>query len=147
MNEYLLVAWLTIGITGLAVTLWEARIGKTSIELLWKNPELEPILKKITILGIALVESAAIYALIMSLLMIYADGLTLYKALGAGAAITIPGVLAGIGEAMIVVNALKAVQRNPEAEKAVMNNMILFIALVESAAIYGLITGLLILYS
>jgi F-type H+-transporting ATPase subunit c len=98
-----------------------------------------------TILGIALVESAAIYGLIIALLITYSDA-DAWQAIASGLAIGLPGLAAGRGEGQVVVNAIKSVLRNPEAEKDIMNSMILFIALVESAAIYGLITALLILY-
>jgi F0F1-type ATP synthase membrane subunit c/vacuolar-type H+-ATPase subunit K len=37
--------------------------------------------------------------------------------------------------------------RNPEVEPEIKSNMILFIALVESAAIYALVVSLLILFA
>ena len=139
-------AAIAVGIVWLFVTLWEARIGKTSIDTIGKNPELNGELKGLTILGIALVESAAIYALLVAILITFTDGVTATKAMAAMFAVALPGILAGVGEASIVVSAIKAIQRNPSAASDIRGNMIIFIALVESAAIYGLVTALLILF-
>ncbi|HMT27055.1 MAG TPA: ATP synthase F0 subunit C [Candidatus Absconditabacterales bacterium] len=144
-NLVLVGAALAIGLAGLGVTLGEGIVAKTSLDALGKNPDLAGIFKKITILGIALVESAAIYGLIMALLIIYSEA-TPFQAIAAGLAIGLPGFAAGLGEGRVVASAIKSILRNPGAEKEITNSMILFIALVESAAIYGLIVSLLILY-
>jgi F-type H+-transporting ATPase subunit c len=147
MNEFAFVyAALAVGLVGLFVTLWEARIAKTSIDTVGKNPELNGELKGLTILGIALVESAAIYALLVAILITFTDGVSATKAMAAMFAVALPGMLAWVGEASIVVAAIKAIQRNPSAASDIRGNMIIFIALVESAAIYGLVTALLILF-
>lgn len=147
MDAAILWAGLAIGLAWFGVTLGEALVARTSIEVNAANPEMGPVFRKLTILGIALVESAAIYGLIMALLIIYAGEVTQWQAITAGLAVGLPGAAAGLGEAWIVVNTLKGLLRNPRAEKDLQSNMILYIALVESAAIYGLITSLLILYS
>jgi len=141
-----LYAALSIGIVWLVVTFSEAWVAKTSIDTVGKNPELNDELKGLTILGIALVESAAIYALLVAILITFTDGVSATKAMSAMFAVVLPGILAGLGEASIVVAAIKAIQRNPSAASDIRGNMIIFIALVESAAIYGLVTALLILF-
>lgn len=147
--DSLLFVWagLAIGLAGLGVSIWEWLVAGTSLEATGKNPELESVFKRITIIGIALVESAAIYGLLVAILMIYSDGLTGMQAIGAGLAIGLPWLAAGIGEWLVVQNAINAILRNPAAESKIFNNMILFVALVESAAIYGLLIAILTIYS
>ena len=112
MNEFAFVyAALAVGLVWLFVTLWEARVAKTSIDTVGKNPELNDELKGLTILGIALVESAAIYALLVAILITFTDGVSATKAMAAMFAVVLPGMLAGVGEAAIVVSAIKAIQR------------------------------------
>jgi len=145
-DGFLIAAWIAIGVAWFWVSIAEWFIGKASLEAQGKNPELEPIFKRLTILGIALVESAAIYGLVMALLIMYSDA-SFAQALGASLAVAIPGTAAGIGEGKIVESAINAILRNPADEKKIQSNMILYVALTESAAIYGLIIWLLILYS
>lgn len=140
-------AGLAIGLAGLGVSIGEGLVASSSLDAMGKNPELEGVLKRITIIGIALVESAAIYGLLIAILILYSDGLSAWQAIGAGLAVGLPGLAVGIGEGLVAKNAIQAILRNPSAEKKIFNNMILFIALVESAAIYGLLVAILTIYS
>jgi len=144
-NAYLLAAWLAIGVTWLFVALAEWKIAKKSVELLGKSPELSGSLMVFTILGIALVESAAIYALIVALQILGSDSVTIMQAFAAASSIAIAWSGVALAEWWVVENALDALNRNPEAKGTIMTFMILFVALVESAAIYGLIVALNIL--
>lgn len=145
-DAFLLACGIAVWVAWVWVTMAQWLIGRTSIEAQGKNPELEPTFKKLTILGIALVESAAIYGLVMALLILYSDA-SLYKALASALSVALPGIMAWFGEGKIVESAINAILRNPADEKKIQSNMILYIALTESAAIYGLIIWLLILYS
>ena len=65
--------------------------------------------------------------------------------LGAGLAVALSGIGAAVGEAMIAVAAFNSILRNPDMRGKFMTYMILFIALTESCAIYGLIVSFKIL--
>lgn len=139
---------LAAGLTGLWVTLGEARVAKTAVESQGRNPELWGEFRSLTILGLALVESAAIYGLVAAILILQKVGVAGFdpmQGLAAALAIALPGFAAGLWEAAIVVSAIKSVLRNPSDSANIRTNMIIFIAIVESAAIYGLVTAILIL--
>jgi F-type H+-transporting ATPase subunit c len=104
------------------------------------------VFKRITIIGIALVESAAIYWLLIAILILYSNGIEWWQAIAAWLAVWLPGMAAWLGEWLVVQNAIKAILRNPAAESKIFNNMILFVALVESAAIYWLLIAILTIY-
>jgi F-type H+-transporting ATPase subunit c len=143
-----IAAWIAVWVTGLAVTAAEAWVAKTAVDAQGKNPDLGSTLRSLTILGLALVESAAIYGLVVMILILQkigVDGFTGWQAMGAAMSIALPGVLAGLGEGAIVVNAIKSILRNPSDAGNIRTNMIIFIAIVESAAIYGLVSAILIL--
>ena len=59
--------------------------------------------------------------------------------IGAGLAIGLAGFGAGYGEGYIVSAALIAMNRNPEMKNQILQYMVLFIALAETSAIYGLV--------
>ncbi len=148
MDMNFIWAALAIGITGLGVTLWEGMVAKAAIEAQGKNPELWGEFRSLTILWLALVESAAIYGLVVAILILQKvgiDGFTATQGLAAGLAIGLPWLAAWLGEAGIVVNAIRAILRNPSDAANIRTNMIIYIAIVESAAIYGLVTAILIL--
>lgn len=113
-----------------------------------KNPDMTNTFLVLTILGIALVESAAIYGLIIALQILGLDPETFTlgsKAVAAGFAIGLAGLGAGIGEGQLVTSAMDSILRNPEGKGKIMTFMILFLALVESVAIYGLVVALQLL--
>lgn len=146
-NSYLIWAGLSIGLSGLWVCLWEAKIAKKALEILGKNPELSWTLMIYTILGIAIVESVAIYGLIIAFKITNADAwdFTTIQAIGAWLSIWLAGLGAWYWEWQVAENALWAFHRNPANKWQVLTFMVLFLALVESAAIYGLITAFSIL--
>jgi F-type H+-transporting ATPase subunit c len=117
------------------------------LDVLGKNPDLGSTIKPLTILGIALTESAAIYGLVVGLLIIFTAGVSDMQGLAAGLSIGLVGFFAGLCEGWVAVQALDSILRNPSIESDIKSNMILFIALVESAAIYALVISLLILFA
>lgn len=147
MDFVVLWSALAVVLTGIGATIGEAMVAKDSLDVLGKNPNLAGTLKSLTILGIALVESAAIYWLVVALLILFTDGVTSMQAIAAGASIGGVGLFTCLFEAKVVQQALNSILRNPAIEGEVRSNMILFVALVESAAIYALVTALLILFS
>jgi V/A-type H+-transporting ATPase subunit K len=132
---------LAIGLAGLGVGIGEGMVAKKSLESMGKNPDMSNYFLVLTILGIALVESAAIYGLIIAFQIMAIDpgAIEPWRAVAAGCAIGFAGLGAGIGEGMLVSGAMDATLRNPEMKTKIMTFMILFLALVESVAIYGLI--------
>ena len=65
-----------------------------------------------------------------------------FGVIAAALAVGLCGVGAGIGEALIAISTMKGLLRNPELQSKLMVCMILFIALTESMAIYGLVIAL-----
>ncbi|USN56897.1 MAG: ATP synthase F0 subunit C [Candidatus Peribacteria bacterium] len=61
--------------------------------------------------------------------------------LSAGLAIGLAGLAVGLAEGKVTGQAIEAVLRNPEVKNTVLINMILFLALIESIAIYGLLVA------
>jgi F0F1-type ATP synthase membrane subunit c/vacuolar-type H+-ATPase subunit K len=62
---YVWLPWIAVGI-------WEWYVAKTAVENMWKNPEISSILMVLTILWMALVESAAIYWLVVAFNLLWA---------------------------------------------------------------------------
>lgn len=145
--ELYIGAGLAVGLAGLWVGIGEGIIAKKSLEIMGKNPDLSGTFLVLTILGIALTESAAIYGLIVSLQIIGLDPATAASgaAIGAGTAVGAAGLWVGAGQGMLVSWAMESIRRNPAIKGKIMTFMVLFLALVESAAIYGLIIALSLL--
>ena len=68
------------------------------------------------------------------------------KPIGAGLAIGLGAIGPGLGIGILVSGAMQSLGRNPEAENAIRQNMILGIAFAEAIAIYALIIGVIIAF-
>ncbi|RKW23186.1 hypothetical protein D8B46_03940, partial [Candidatus Gracilibacteria bacterium] len=135
---------LSIGLAGLGVAIGESFVGGKSLMIMSKRPELGTFLVTVTVLGIALVESGAIYGLIISY-QIISSNLHSIAALGVGLSIGLSTLGAGLALGHLISGAFNAIARNPEYKARYLSFMILFVALVEVLAIYGLIVSMQIL--
>lgn len=68
-------------------------------------------------------------------------------AIGAGIAVGAAGIGTGIGQGLAVQGALEAMARNPEMEKQIKTNMFIGCGIAESAAIYGLLISLILIFT
>lgn len=132
-------AGLAVGLAGAGVAMGQGKLAGTSIEMMGKSPKMANTLMVYTILGVALVESAVIYGLVIAFQIMAVSGAAEANVIGAGLAIGLAGFGAGYGEGHIISAALVAMNRNPEAKDKILQFMVLFIALAETAAIYGLV--------
>jgi len=68
------------------------------------------------------------------------------KLLAAGIVMGLGGIGPAIGEGMIGAKAMEAIGRNPEAADKVSSNMLIAMAVTESAAIYSLVIALILIF-
>ncbi len=68
------------------------------------------------------------------------------RQLGAALAIGLGAIGPGIGVGLLVMGALQAIGRNPEAAGEIRTNMILGIVFAEAIAIYALVVALLLVF-
>jgi F-type H+-transporting ATPase subunit c len=68
-------AALSIGLAGLGAGIGIGSVGNGACQGLARNPETQPKLMVFMILGMALAESCAIYGLVISLILLYANPL------------------------------------------------------------------------
>jgi len=132
-------AGLAVGLAGAGVAMGQGRLAGTSMEMIGKSPRMASTLMVYTILWIALVESAVIYGLVVAFQILATSGATEMNVIGAGLAIGLAGFGAGYGEWYIISAALISLNRNPEMKNQILQFMVLFIALAETSAIYGLV--------
>lgn len=68
------------------------------------------------------------------------------RALGAGLAIGMGAIGPGIGIGLLMLGALQAMGRNPDASGTITTNMILGVAFTEAIAIYALVISLILIF-
>jgi len=139
LNFISLWAMLSVGLAWVGVTFWQGMLAKKSVETLGRNPTMYSYLLIYTSLWLALVESAVIYGLVIAFQIFGSSWLDALSAISAGLAMGITGFWVGIAEGWFLTYCIDAMNRNPENISQVVQFMILFIALLESVAIYGMI--------
>ncbi len=146
ISPYLSIwAWLAIWLSWLWVGIWEWILSAKSVSIMWKKPELKSYLLTITILWIALVETSAIYWLIVAFSIIESSLVSVYSAVWAWLAVWLAWLWVWIWEWILISGSLTSMS-SPRAQRSkTITYMILFVALVESAAIYWLLISLQIL--
>lgn len=132
-------AALAVWLSGFGVALGEGKLAAKSIEMLGKSPRMAKDLLIYTILGAALVESGVIYGLVIAFQMLANSGASDANFVGAGLVIGITGMAIGFWEWNVIASAIEALNRNPDIKNQILQYMVLFVALVETSGIYGLI--------
>ena len=133
-----------IWLAWLGVAIWRWYMSEKSLEIMGQNPKMISFFLTVSILWVALIESAAIYALIVAFQILSFEGATA-AALGAGFAIWLAGLGAWIGEGLLIKGAMDSMNKSPEIKNKIMSFMVLFVALIEVVAIYGLIIAFKVL--
>jgi len=133
--------WCAVWLAWLWVGIWEGILTSRSLELMWENPESKNFLLTITILGVALVESVAIYGLIIWFQIIWDTNISEYWAIAMWLAIWLSSLWVAYWEWKLVQWSLGAIAHHPEKKNKIIPYMVLFLALIESAAIYGLVVA------
>ncbi len=140
-------AGVAVWLAGLWVWIWEWLLSMKSLISMWEKSKMQGYFLTVTILGIALVESAAIYALVIAFQLMGDVGVNLTQAVGMWLAVWLAGLWVWIWEGNMIAWAMTAMQNNPQNKNKILTYMILFLALIESAAIYGLVMAYQILWS
>lgn len=138
-------AWLAVWLAWVWVAIWQWILTKKAMEVIGKNPSMTTFFLTVSILWVALVESAVIYGLVVAFQILWTEWLGMYSSLGAWFAIWLAWFWAGWWEGQLIAWALTAMNRNPEIKAKIMTFMVLFVALVEVTAIYWLIIAFKIL--
>ncbi|MDD3303105.1 MAG: hypothetical protein PHN31_06130 [Candidatus Gracilibacteria bacterium] len=136
---------ISIVFTGVGASLGQLQLTKVAMDTLGKNPKIGKELLIQTIVGITLIESIVIFGLMVSYSMLKLTSLDFVTAISAGLSIGIPGFVVGFGEGKLMAASIDSLNRNPENKNQVLIFMILFAALLETIAIFGLLVSLQLL--
>jgi len=136
-------------------------LGMTAAGAAWgiaRNPDKDNVLTRTMFLGMAVTESPAIYALVVSLILLFVIGVPLElgwaqglhdfaRFLGAGIAMGAGAIGPGLGIGIAAERALTGIARQPHQEGALVRTMFLGMAVTESTAIYSLVIALILLFA
>ncbi|HEX2978265.1 MAG TPA: hypothetical protein VHO47_04060 [Candidatus Babeliales bacterium] len=138
-----------IALTSLGASLGGARASKAAVEAINIQPASKAEITKVTVVGLALIETAAILALILILLLLFKiKGLPTpamaYAELGIAAGMGITGFISGLVSAAPVVQTCFAIARQPFFSQQLMNLMIITQTIIQTPLIFVFLISLFV---
>ncbi len=154
----LIAAGLTMGLGAIGAGYGIGVASQHAINAMTQRPEMTGAFMRTMFLGMAITESPAIYALVISMILIFVSGVPdavgtfsanlvdIARFLGAGLAMGAGAIGAAIGIGVAAAKALTSIARQPARQGALVRTMFLSMAITESPAIYALVISLILLF-
>lgn len=148
-----LIHYITIAsavcINSVAAGIGEGLTTLSALSAINRQPEAQTLVMRTAILGMALIETAAIMGVFIAIILLNTDRstATMYSDLstiGIALAICIPGLVLGFASARPAQAACIAIARHPQLNQKIIGFMIMMQALVQTPSIFGLIVALFI---
>lgn len=124
--------------------------GLACVDAINVQPRAQGEILRTTIIGLALIETAAILALILTLFVLQGSTLQAYTLpagiakLSIACAVGITSLVVGIASALPVRKACEALTRQPFFGQNILNLMLITQSIIQTAVIFGFLIGLLI---
>jgi len=164
---YILVnatAAISIGLGVLFPAIGQAKAAAAAAEATARQPDESDVISRNLYIGLAMIESQALYVLIVALILLFANPLEgrvseaasqggaamwflILASMGAAVAINLGTMLASIGQGKVVASAVASIAEQPEARDEISTSLYISLALLESLALYALIVSLILLYA
>jgi len=144
--------------------LGQARATTQAIHAIARQPDEAGTISRNLFVGLAMLESLALYVLIVVLILLFANPLLaqvnqaaqqstpalwflIASALAATVAITGGTMMAAVGQGRVTAAALSAIAEQPQARDTISTSLFIGLALLESLALYALIVALILLFA
>jgi len=164
---YLIVvitAGLGIGIGVVLPARAQAHAAARALEAIARQPDESTTISRNLYIGLAMIESQALYVLILTLILLFANplasrvqeaassgGVALWFLLGSAVVavltIIIGTMASSLGQGHVTGTALEALAEQPAARDALSTTLFISLALLESLALYALIVALILLFA
>ena len=154
MSFSLLGAALSIGIGAIGPGLGIGFAGSKAAEAVARQPTAAGKITKMMLVGQAVTESTAIFALLIAFLMIFQafpvpekiSIINLVAVVSAGICMGLGSIGPGAGSGFANGTACEGVGRNPETEAVILRTMLIGQALAQSLGVFSLVVSMFLLY-
>jgi F-type H+-transporting ATPase subunit c len=158
------VAGLAIGLGVVVPAIAQTHAAARAIEAIARQPDESTIISRNLYIGLAMIESQALYVLIVALILLFANPLTnrlneaasrgdvalwflVGSAVVAALTITIATMASSLGQGRVTGAALESIAEQPAARDSISTTLFISLALLESLALYALIVALILLFA
>jgi len=159
-------AGLTIAVGAISPALGEGRSVAQGLQAIAQQPDEAGTISRTLFVGLAMIESTAIYCFVVSMILIFAnpfwdfmlaqagkEGLDdvafvgLASVLMSGLTITIGSIGSALAEGHSVAQALDALARQPDASAPLTRTLFVGLAMMESPAIFSFVVSMLLIFT
>jgi ATP synthase F0 subunit c len=157
-------AALAIGVGVLLPALGQTHAATRAVQAMARQPEEAPIISRNLYVGLAMIESQALYVLIVALILLFANplagrlseaaargplavGVLIASSAMAAVAVMTGTALSALGQGRVTGAALGAIAEQPAARDQISTTLFISLALLESLALYALIVALILLFA
>jgi F-type H+-transporting ATPase subunit c len=146
--HYFTVA-LIVSVNSIAVGLGEGLANSAALEAMNRQPKARGAISNTALLGMALIETAALIALATSIIVLFGSvgPRTIYSSvaqLGIALAICCSGAVVGFTSSLPTRTAVVAIARQPFASKVILRFMLITQSIIQTPVIFGFITAIFI---
>ncbi len=158
------LAGLSIGAGVIFPAAGQAWAVSRAMEAIARQPDEAPTITRNLFIGLAMIESQALYVLIVALILLFADPLAsqLQQAQARGApgiwfligsagiaalSITAGTTLSALGQGRVTGAAMESIAEQPAMREQVSTTLFISLAFLESLALYALIVSLILLFA
>lgn len=140
----------TVGFSAVGVGIGQGLTSVTALDAINRQPNARGDITKAAVLGMALIETAAIMGTFVAIYMLVAapkDMINSYghiASLGIGLALCLPSLVIGIFSALPAQAACIAIARQPFSAQKIIRFMLLSLSIIQTPVIFALIIGFLI---
>jgi F-type H+-transporting ATPase subunit c len=157
-------AGVAIGVGVIMPAVGQAIAARAAIQAMARQPDEAGTISRNLFVALAMIESLALYVLIVALVLLFANPLQsdvgraaaageaqfwflTASAVVAGLSITLGAMLAAVGQGRVAAAAMQAIAEQPGARDAVSTTLYISLALLESLALYALIVALILVFA
>jgi ATP synthase F0 subunit c len=149
--SFLIGAGLAIGFGAVGAAIGEGYTAGIASEALSYRPESSGDVIKNMLVGQAIAESAAIFSLVVAIVLLFAQPssisfLTCWTAIGAGLSMGLSAIGSGVGSGLPAGAACMGIVRQPGNRTQTLTSMLLGSAVCQTPAIFGMVIAFLLLF-
>jgi len=148
---YMLGAAIAVGLGAVGPGVGEGMSGGYACEGISRQPKISPDLFRIMLVGQAVTETSAIFALVVAILLLFGstEGASILKGfagLGAGISIGAASFASGVGSGLPAARACESIARQPRLRAPMTTTMLIGQALTQTPVIFALLVSFMLLF-
>lgn len=149
--SFFIGAGLAIGSGAIGAALGEGYAAGLANKSLSYRPEMSGDIVKNMLVGQAIAESAAIFALVVAIVLLFSESsatnaLVGWAAIGAGLSVGLSAIGSGVGAGLPAGTACFGIARQPGNSSKILTTMLIGSAVCQTPAIFGLVVSFLLLF-